>query len=165
MLKLTDGQPYWLTLMPGLRVEVVPVSTAAFMAARQAARERLQAGGPDAEPESQVAFTTELALRGIRSWEGVGDAAGKPAAVTPDNIARLMADWSAYSAFDQQYAMPPLLQEAEKNVSSPSLPGSSAGAKPIAATVARTGPKAATTAGRAKPAPSRKTGRAATKRS
>tara|TARA_R110002124_G_scaffold173690_4_gene341330 strand:- start:22240 stop:22740 length:501 start_codon:yes stop_codon:yes gene_type:complete len=164
MLKLSSPVPYWLDILPGVRIQVDPVSPAGQLLARQAAREVLEAGGPDAKIDMQIAFTRALALRGIRDWEGVGDADGKPVAVSPETVGQLLADPSAFESIDRLYAWPVLEREAEKNGSAPLPTGSSArAAKPTAATAGRTGRKPAKAAAPVKAAPRKRAARGPTK--
>lgn len=143
MLKLNPGL-FWLDLLPGVRVQVEPVSTAAYLLARHAARAAVEAGDADDTAEAQikvdahVAFTVALAERGIRAWEGVGDAQGQPVDPTPETIRQLLGHYPAFEAFDRLYVGPVVAEEAEKNVSSPSRTGSSATAKATAGDVETT---------------------------
>ena len=98
MLKLSSPDPYWLDILPGARIQVVPVGAAALLLARNAARDARGDGGPDAGVDMQVAFTRTLALRGIIAWEGVGDADGAPVAVSPETIGQLLNDPSAFES-------------------------------------------------------------------
>lgn len=168
MLKLSSG-PFWLDIAPGVRIEFDPIDPAAFIMARHAARAALKGGGDDAGVRSQVAFTCYLAQRGIRSWEGVGDAEGVPVEPTRDQvikgeageadrvvagtISRLLNHYPAFEAIDRLYVGPVLLEEAEKNVSSPSRTGPTATATTTAEAAAKT------TGPTAKPARSRSTPR------
>ncbi len=96
MLKLepVSAEPFWLDVLPGVRIQFRPVSVAAMLIARGAAGEALKAGGEQATIEAGAAFTRALAHTGIVAWEGIGDAKGKP--VDPDKashraIARTLA--------------------------------------------------------------------------
>ncbi len=128
MIKL-DRQtgPFWLDLVPGVRVEVEPISVASMLIAREAVAKVL---GSDAEAEegdadigdardtnarASVALVRELCLRGIKRWEGVGDADGEPAPVTPENVGALLDVWQVYDALDLHYVTPALRRGAEKN--------------------------------------------------
>lgn len=163
MLKLNDGL-FWLTILPGVRVQLAPVTPAAFILAREQARRVFQEGDDDAQVNAQVAFTHYLASRGIVAWEGVGDADGEPVPPTRDEgikdasgevvevrkgtITLLLENYSAYESIDRLYVGPVLDQEAEKNASSPSRTGPSATATPIAEGAGKAARR------RAKPAPS-----------
>lgn len=160
MLKLSSPDPYWLDILPGARIQVVPVGAAALLLARNAARDARGDGGPDAGVDMQVAFTRTLALRGIVAWEGIGDADGAPVAVTPETIGQLLNDPSAFESIDRLYAQPVLERESEKNASSSLPTGSSARtAKPTVKTVARTGRKPAKAAAPVTAAPRKRAGR------
>jgi hypothetical protein len=66
MLKLAQSrEPFWLDLLPGVRVQFRPVTVAAILVARSAAADVLRAGGEDAEIKAGLAFTRALAQSGI----------------------------------------------------------------------------------------------------
>jgi hypothetical protein len=134
MLRLAAQQrePYWLDLLPGVRIKVRPITVAAIIAARQAAAEAMKMREEDGIFVGSAAFTRSVARWGILDWEGVGDAGGMPVTPTPDNIDALLEFWEAFDAIDRLYVAPALIGTQEKNVSSPSPNGTSAGAKPIA---------------------------------
>lgn len=119
MLKLTPAahDPFWLDLLPGVRVQVRPVSVAAMLLARAAAGDILK---EEAERDGGTirageAFTRSLAQSGIVAWEGVGDAAGEPVEPNPDRVDQLLDHWPAFDAFDRLYVGPALTQDVEKN--------------------------------------------------
>ena len=62
MLKLAARarDPYWLDLLPGVRIKVRPITVAAILLARTAAADVLRAGGEDAMVRAGVAFTRSL---------------------------------------------------------------------------------------------------------
>ena len=84
MLKLepVSAEPFWLDVLPGVRIQFRPVSVAAMLIARGAAGEALKAGGEQATIEAGAAFTRALAQTGIVAGEGIGDAKGKPVIAT-----------------------------------------------------------------------------------
>lgn len=110
-------EPHWLDLGHGVRVRVRPCATALMMAARVAAM-REAGESPDAI-EAAGARTTGLVKRLARlaviEWEGVGDARGKPSAVTPEGVETLMDLWPLAEAFERLYLAPALLLDSEKN--------------------------------------------------
>jgi len=141
-LNLT-ATPEWLDLAPGLRLLVAPLTTALMVSAR---------ADPAIEAIPDIATTEELALamakavarRAVLDWEGVGDDAGEPVAVTPDGIDALLEIWPIFEAFQTQYVARGLILDAEKNVSAPLPSGPSAGAigiAPLAPKPARTAPQ------------------------
>jgi hypothetical protein len=79
-----------------------------------------------------AAFTRSVARWGILDWEGVGDADGAPVAPAAEYIDALLELWQAFDALDRLYVAPALIGIDEKNASSLSPNGTSAGAKPIA---------------------------------
>lgn len=136
MLKLDrQSGPFWLDLVPGVRVEVEPISVASMLIAREAVAAIL---APSDETEGEdprevnarasVALVHALCRRGIRRWEGVADADGNPVAVSPETIDRLLDVWSVYDALDGLYVTPALRRGAEKNASASSPAGTSAAA-------------------------------------
>jgi hypothetical protein len=134
MLRLAAQQRdrYWLELTTGVRAKVRPITVAAIIAARQAAAEAMKAPEGDGIFVGSAAFTRSIARWGILEWEGVGDADGVPVTPTPENIDALLELWQAFDAVDRLYVAPALIQADEKNVSSLSPTGTSAGAKSTA---------------------------------
>lgn len=167
MLKLTPSpEPFWLDLPGGARAQMKPIDTAAYLRAQIASRAVLRAVPPEETippeiwAESQVAFVRALVLGGLIAWKGVGDAEGKAAPVTPENVERLLAHYPAFVAFERDYAGAHLETAAEKKGSSPSRGGSSTrkGATPTAKTARPARPAKDA----ARPAPRKKTSRART---
>ncbi len=116
MLKLAfDREPFWLDLLPGVRVQFRPITVAAILLARTAAADVLRAGGDDAMVKAGVAFTRSLAQSGIAAWEGIGDADGNPVEPTKETIDAALEVWSLFDAIDRLYVGPALIQDAEKN--------------------------------------------------
>jgi hypothetical protein len=117
ILKLaTDREPFWLDIVPGVRVQFRPISVAAILLARTAAADVLRAGGEDAMVKAGVAFTSSLAHSGIAAWEGIGDADGNPVEPTKETINAALELWPVFDATDRLYVGPALIQDAEKNV-------------------------------------------------
>ncbi|MET3791770.1 hypothetical protein [Aquamicrobium terrae] len=124
-------KPRWLDLGSGLRLHVLPVTTAIMVAARN--DPAVEALPKDASQEQMaVVMAKAVARRVVTDWEGVGDVTGKPVAVTPDGIDALLDIWPVFEVFQTRCLAPHLMLEAEKNVSSPSPNGTSAGAKATA---------------------------------
>ena len=129
-LNLTAA-PAWLTLAPGLRLHVAPLTTALMVSARaDPAIEAL----PDTatQEELALAMAKAVARRAVLDWEGVGDAAGDAVAVSPEGIDALLEIWPVFEAFQTQYVARGLILDAEKNVSAPLPTGPSVGATGIA---------------------------------
>ena len=125
-LNLTAA-PAWLTLAPGLRLQVAPLTTALMVSARaDPAIEAL----PDTatQEELALAMAKAVARRAVLDWEGVGDDLGQPTPVTPEGIDALLEIWPVFEAFQTRYVAKGLILDAEKNVSAPSPTGPSAGA-------------------------------------
>jgi hypothetical protein len=129
MLKLAlDREPFWLDLAAGVRARFKPITVAAILVARQAAAEVLKAEGEDSTTMAGLAFTRSLARAGILEWAGVGNAEGDPVEPSPGNIDALLDLWPIFDAIDRQYVAPALIGLDEKNGSSLSPNGTSAGA-------------------------------------
>lgn len=126
-----SSAPKWLDLGAGLRLHVLPVTTAIMVAARNdPAVEVLPEGG--SKEEMALVMARAVARRVVTGWEGVGDANGKPVPVSPDGIDALLDIWPVFEAFQTRCLAPHLMLDAEKNASAPSPTGTSAGAKPTA---------------------------------
>ena len=133
-LDLTN-EPRWVDLIPGLRLQLRPLTTALMVAARaDPALDLAAAEGEDAVPTEALALTMAKALarQAILDWEGVGDAEGQPLPVSPAAIDALLDIWPVFEAFQTIYVSKGLLLDAEKNVSPPLPIGSSAGASDTA---------------------------------
>jgi len=129
MLRLNLSRaPYWLDLGLGVRVKVEPLTTALMVASRSDPVVRSLPEGTS-DDEIAVIFGRALAERAILDWEGVGDAEGNPAAVSPESIAALLDIWPIFERFQMGYVARGLELEQEKNASAPSPNGSMAGAK------------------------------------
>lgn len=129
-LDLTNA-PRWLDLLPGVRLKLRPLTTALMVSAR--ADPAIEALPPEATTEElALAMAKAVARRAVLDWEGVGDAEGNPVSVSPEGIDALLEIWPAFEAFQAAYVAKGLLLEQEKNVSSPSPSGPTAGAKATA---------------------------------
>lgn len=132
MIRLNlSNSPEWLTLLPGLRLKVAPLTTALMVAAR---------ADPALAALPEIATTEEMALAmakavarlAVLDWEGVGDEQGEPLSLSPPGIDALLEVWPVFEAFQSQYVARGLMLDQEKNVSAPSPTGPSAGAKATA---------------------------------
>jgi hypothetical protein len=129
-LNMTSA-PDWLTLAPGLRVQVAPLTTALMVSAR---------ADPAIETLPETASREELALamakavarRAVLDWEGVGDEAGNALKISPEGIDAFLNIWPIFEAFQTLYVAKGLILDAEKNVSAPLPNGPSAGAQATA---------------------------------
>ena len=129
-LDLSSG-PKWLDLGSGLRLQVLPVTTAIMVAARNdPAVEALPEGA--SKEEQALVMAKAVARRVLTGWEGVGDASGKPVPVSPEGIDALLDIWPVFEAFQTRCLAPHLMLEQEKNASAPLPNGTSAGAKATA---------------------------------
>jgi len=133
-LNLATG-PEWLDLGHGLRLCVLPLTSAVMMAARKGAQAEIarfedrDANGTDLDTDSLgLAMAKAVARIVVTDWEGVGDDLGRPIPVSPGGIDALLDLWPVFEAFQTQYVARAMLLDAEKNASSPLPSGSSAGA-------------------------------------
>jgi hypothetical protein len=130
-LDLTNA-PRWVELIPGLRVQLRPLTTALMVAARADPALDLVAAEVDDMPIATEALALTmakaLARQAILDWEGVGDAEGQSLPVSPAAIDALLEIWPVFEAFQTLYVSKGLLLDAEKNVSPPLPTGSSVGA-------------------------------------
>ena len=100
-------EPYWLDLVPGVRVHVRPCTTAMIMAARA----KLMDANGDAGART-AALLRKLA---IDAWEGIGDEAGEAVPVSAEAIAAVMDLWPVAEAFERLYLGPAMVLDDEKN--------------------------------------------------
>jgi hypothetical protein len=121
-------EPQWLDLGHGVRLKLMPLTTALMVATRS--DQAVQDLDPEASNDSRAAtFAAALARRAVVDWEGVGDAAGNVLPVTPEGIDALLALWPIFEAFNLLYVSRGMLLDAEKNASAPLPTGTSVGAK------------------------------------
>ena len=120
-------EPQWLDLGHGVRLLLLPLTTALMVAARSDPAVRALAADASNDERAAV-FAAALARRAIVDWDGVGDADGKVLEVSPDGIDALMALYPIFEAFNLRYSAPGLFLDAEKNGFAPLPSGPSAGA-------------------------------------
>jgi len=103
----------WLTLAPGLRLLVAPLTTALMVSAR--ADLAIEALADTAtQEELALAMAKAVARRAVLDWEGVGDDAGEVVPVSPGGIDALLEIWPVFEAFQTQYVAKGLILDAEK---------------------------------------------------
>jgi len=129
-------EPQWLDLGHGVRMKLLPLTTALMVATRSdTAMQELES---DANNDTRAAvFAAALARRAVVDWEGVGDADGAVIGVTPEGIDALLSLWPIFEAFNLHYVSRGMLLDAEKNGSAPLPTGTSAGAIDTAKPVKR----------------------------
>lgn len=133
-------EPQWLDLGHGVRLKLLPLTTALMVATR--ADPAAQDLDPEASNDERAAiFAGALARRAVVDWEGVGDAEGNVLPVSPEGIDALLSLWPIFEAFNLLYVSRGMLLDAEKNASAPLPTGTSVGATATA--------RRATPAGRA----------------
>ena len=129
-------EPQWLDLGHGVRLHLLPLTTALMVATRS--DPAVQALDAEASNDSRAAvFAAALARRAVVDWEGVGDEGGTVIAVSPKGIDALLSLWPIFEAFNLHYVSRGMLLDAEKNGSAPSPTGTSVGATAIARPVKR----------------------------
>ena len=144
MLRLDlSREPRRVELLPGVTLELAPLTTAAMTAAQT---DPAVLGLPEdtTDAETALAVAKALARRLVLDWEGVGDADGAPIPVSPEAVDALLDLWPAFEAFQAKVVAKALLLDAEKNASAPSPNGATAGATataPRARRAARTAPR------------------------
>ena len=120
-------EPQWLDLGHGVRLKLLPLTTALMVATRS--DPAVQDLDPEASNDARAAiFAGALARRAVVDWEGVGDAEGNVLPVTPEGIDALLSLWPIFEAFNLLYVSRGMLLDAEKNGSAPSPTGTSVGA-------------------------------------
>ena len=120
MLKLNlSSEPRWVDLGHGVRVCVAPLTTSVMMAARKDAAilDAVERQGEAAVEDDDIAVIVAKAVGRelIRDWEGVSDADGNPAPVSPENVDALFDIWPMFEAFQAQIVAGAMLVDAEKN--------------------------------------------------
>ena len=128
--------PQWFELGHGVRLQLLPLTTALMVATRS--DPAVQALAADASNDTRAAtFAAALARRAIVNWEGVGNAAGNVLPVTPEGVDAPLSLWPIFEAFNLLYVSRGMLLDAEKNGSAPLPTGTSAGATVTARPVKR----------------------------
>ena len=129
-------EPQWLDLGHGVRLQLLPLTTALMVATRSDSA--VQALEADASNDTRAAvFAAALARRAIVDWDGVGDADGAVIAVSPEGIDALLSLWPIFEALNLLYVSRGMLLDAEKNGFAPLPTGTSAGATATARPVKR----------------------------
>lgn len=128
MIRLTEKQPVWKDVLPGVRVQFAPMTNKAWRAARRAAAAVLgtvegELTDDELREDAGDAFSRALIAPAILAWEGVGDAEGEVAEVTPETVSLFLSDPRRFEACDNAYVMPLVLEQAEGNASAGSPNG------------------------------------------
>jgi hypothetical protein len=124
-------EPQWLDLGHGVRLKLLPLTTALMVATRS--DPAVQDLDPEASNDVRAAiFAGALARRAVVDWEGVGDVDGIVLRVSPEGIDALLSLWPIFEAFNLHYVSRGMLLDAEKNASAPSPTGTSVGVKATA---------------------------------
>ncbi len=129
-LDLNAG-PEWLDLGHGVRLKLLPLTTALMAAAR--ADDTVENLPEDTPDETRaIAFAKAIARRAVIDWSGIGDEEGEPLAPTPKAIDALLDIYPLFEAFQLGYVARGLVLDQEKNASSPLPNGTLAGASDTA---------------------------------
>ncbi|TKZ20811.1 hypothetical protein FAP39_09855, partial [Shimia litoralis] len=92
------NEPRWHELVPGVRLQLRPLTTALMVATRS--DPELETVLEDASDEERaLVFAKALARRAVLAWEGVGDADGTPVDPSPEAIDALLDIWPLFEAF------------------------------------------------------------------
>jgi hypothetical protein len=137
MIRLNlNPQPEWIELLPGVRVQVAPLTTAVVLSVRGAL--------PTTADRDQLAleFNALVAERVILAWEGICDEDGAPMPVSTDAIRHLLGIYPIYMAFERAYVGRWAGLSDEKKGSAPLPSGTSAGAPTTAELVTASAPTA-----------------------
>lgn len=95
-------EPQWFELGHGVRLQLLPLTTALMVATRSDAA--VQALDESASNDTRAAvFAAALARRAVICWEGVGDESGAAITVTPEGIDALLSLWPIFEAFNLHY--------------------------------------------------------------
>ncbi len=112
-LNLTK-EPVWLDLLPGVAVQVAPLTSALLSAASTAPA--LRTLPPEADTDLRfLTLTAEVAKLAILDWRGVAGPEGEEIAPSPEAVAALIDVPMIARAFKELYVTPGLLVSAEKN--------------------------------------------------
>lgn len=126
-LDLKSG-PFWLDIGGGVALHLKPATTALMIEARR--DPDLVALGDDVEDEQVgFVFARAVARRAVIDWRGVVDGDGKKVAVTREMIDALLDHFRVFESFQDQYLVPAIEVDQEKNGSPSSPSGHTAGAK------------------------------------
>lgn len=162
-LKEPRTEPFWLTVDKGVELYLKPENPSLMATIGRNAANRVLAAGGDRDEASQ-AFTVAVARWAALDWKGVGSAKDKtdtPLPFSADGVeALLKQNARAFAELDNEYVLPAILQDEEKNGSSASPTGTSGKAGKATARPARAGAKRApTTKTPAKPKKAKRSGR------
>jgi len=135
-LNLGDRTEKWIDITDEARIKVRPFDAVVASAGRSYAGGRVPAVDGDEEvdlsEESLAAFTIGVAIGAITEWSGVTDENDEEIPVARGSVEAAMMDNAFFAVFQSEYVLPWLLKEAEKNASTPSPNGSTAGVENIA---------------------------------
>lgn len=126
------AEPQWYDLLDGVRFKLRPASSTIMAEARNSERVEQLVKDEASNEALAIALAKEVARLALDAWEGIGDEAGKPMAITPEAIDAALEIWPLFEAFQVKYMAAALLKEQEKNGSALSQNGTSAGASRIA---------------------------------
>ena len=111
-------EPQWLDLGHGVRLQLLPLTTALMVATRSDLA--VQDLAADASNDTRAAvFAAALARRAIVGWEGVGDEDGNVLPATPEGIDALLSLWPIFEAFNLLYVSRGMLLDTEKTALRP----------------------------------------------
>lgn len=149
-LNMKSG-PYWLDLLDGVSVEVLPASATMMLEAHQEAAAELDVAVDDTLPVGySVAYAKAVARRAILDWKGVEDDEGRAVAVTPEAVTAFIDMFPVFNAFRRKYVEQGREVREEGNGSPRSPKGTSGRARSTAKPASSSTAKPAKTARRGK---------------
>jgi hypothetical protein len=138
MLRLDlSATPQWLVVAPGVRLRLLPLTTALMAAARSDPAVRAVAESTDNDRQA-ITLAKAVARRAVLEWEGVGNEEGEPIEATAEGIDALLDLWPVFERFQVDYVAKGLLLDQEGNVSAPSPSGTSVAASDTVPPAGRT---------------------------
>lgn len=126
--RLLSTEPKPVEIGGAAKILVAPVTAVRMIRARA----KIDREVTKDDAEGQVEFVLALAEQCIVGWEGIEDANGDLADITPDAIASLLSDYRIFEAFQSAVIEPYMERVAEKNDSGPVPSGTSAAGQPTA---------------------------------
>lgn len=126
--RLSTLESQWVDISGGAKIKVAPVNAVRMLRARA----KLDRDAALDDAAGQAEFVLALAEVCIVGWEGIEDANGDPAELSPVSIAALLDDYRVFEIFQAAILAPYMERIAEKNGSGPAPSGTSAAGQPIA---------------------------------
>ena len=149
MLTLQGGEPVVVDLGEGAAIELAPPSPRIVAAGRQASRRALDDDADLSPSMAMIAFSEGVLMAAITGWTGIGNNAGEALECTAETKRLALSDITIFDRLDEEYVIPMMARETEKNGSAASSDGISTeatAAKGTASSAAASKPAAKKTA-------------------